>query len=174
MYEQQLRWPVFLVIGCLFDPNLVQVPNVDPSVTRRRREDRGVVRRPREAQDFVGMGLERMNPGCWFTEVVETNRLDASCLRAEMKWTEKSTNLVRTSRDDKPLLYGVVSDRKNFFIVGLVLVGRVRPRSSVPTKPKDQNVGRTADDSTTYIMSTLSSPTLAKMFSFWWFQSTSY
>lgn len=91
-----------------------------------------------------------------------------------MKWTEELTNFVRASRDDKPFLYRVVSDRKDFFVVGLVLVGWVRPRSSVPTKSKDQNVCRTVDNSTTYIMSSLSSPTLAKMLSFLWFQSTSY
>jgi len=119
------------------------------------------------------MGLECVNTGCWFTEVVETNRLEAPS-ESGMKSTEKPTNLVRAPRDDKPLLYGVVSDREYFFIVSLVLVGWVRPRSSVPTKSKDQNVGRTVGDSATYIMSILSSPTLAKMFSFLWFQSTSY
>ena len=173
MYEQQLRWPIFLIIGRLFDPDLIQIPNVDSSVTRSRRKDRGIVWRPRETQDFIGMGLECVNTGRWFTEVVETNRLEVPS-ESGTKWTEKLTNLVRTSRDDKPFLYGVISDRKNFFIVGLVLVDWVRPRPSVPTKPRDQNVSMTVGDSTTYIMSILSSPTLAKMFSFLWFQSTSY
>ena len=77
MYEQQLWWPVFLVIGCLFDPDLVQVPNVDSPVTRRRRKDRSVVWRPCETQDLFGMGLKCVNTGCWFTEVVETDRLEA-------------------------------------------------------------------------------------------------
>ena len=76
MYEQQLRWSVFLVIGCLLDPNLVQVPNVNSPVTRRRRKDCGIVWRPREAQDFISMGLKCVNTRCWFTEVVETNRLE--------------------------------------------------------------------------------------------------
>lgn len=58
--------------------------------------------------------------------------------------------------------------------MGLVFVGWVRPRSSIPTKPEDQNAGGTVNDSTSYIMSSLSSPTLAKMFSFLQFQSTSY
>ena len=78
MYEQQLRRSVLLVIRCLFDPNLVQVPNIDSSVARRRRKDGGVVWRPCEAQDFVGMGLECVYPGCWFTQVMEANRLKMS------------------------------------------------------------------------------------------------
>jgi hypothetical protein len=92
--------------------------------------------RPREAQDFVGMGLECVDTGCWFTQVVETNRLD-SLARVGIKGVENSTNLVCASRDEKPLLGGVVSDRENFFVVGLVFVGRVGPSSSVPTSSKN-------------------------------------
>ena len=76
MYEQQLRWSVFLVIRCLFNANLIQIPNVDPSVTRRRHEDGGVMWRPGEAQDLISVGLECVNASCWFTKVVETNRLE--------------------------------------------------------------------------------------------------
>ena len=90
--------------------------------------------RPREAQDFVGMGLECVNTGCWFTQVVETNRLD-SLARVRMKGVENSTNLVCASRDEKPLLGGVVSDRKDFFVVCLVFVGRVGSGSCIPTDP---------------------------------------
>jgi len=87
---------------------------------------------------------------------------------------ENSANLVRTSRDDKPFLHGVVGNRKNFFVVGLVFMGWVGPSSGIPAGPESQNVGGTADNRTPYIISILSSPTLAKMFSFCQFQSTSY
>jgi hypothetical protein len=98
-----------LVIRCLFDPNLVQVPNVDSPITGRRREDGGVVWRPRETQDLVGMGLKCVHAGCWFTQIVETN-----CLMIfnefMMGKIENPANLVRASCDDEPLLRGVVSN----------------------------------------------------------------
>ena len=76
MYKQQLRWTVLLIIRRLFNSDLVQVPNINPSITRRRRKDGGVVGRPRETQDFIGMGLKCVNLGCRFTQIVEANRLE--------------------------------------------------------------------------------------------------
>lgn len=91
-----------------------------------------------------------------------------------MKWMGKPTNFVCASSDDQPVLYGVVSDRKDLFVMGLVFVGWVRSCSSIPAKLGNQSLWRVLGDSTTHIMSILSSPTLAKIFSLLWFQSTSY
>lgn len=174
MYEQQLRWPVLLIIRRLFDSDLVQVPNVNPSITRSRCEDGGVVWGPGETQDFVCVGLECMNLGCWFTQIVEANRLRVLVLtQTGLMGIFNLTDLVCTPRDDKPLLRGVVSHRKNFLVVRLVLVGWVRANSSIPARSKNQNISRPVATNIPYIISVLSSPTLAKMFSFCLFQSTS-
>ena len=49
-----------------------------------------------------------------------------------MEETENSGNLVRTSRDNKPFLHGVVCDRKNFFVVGLMFMGWIGPGPGIP------------------------------------------
>ena len=79
---------------------------------------------------------------------------------------ENMSDLVRTSGDDQPFLCRVISDRENLPFVSLVFVGWIRASSSVPAKLKDQNVSKMASTSTQYIISVLSSPTLAKIFSF--------
>lgn len=80
---------------------------------------------------------------------------------------ENPINLVRAPRDDKPLLRRVVSNRKNLLLMRLVFVGWIRASSSIPARLKNQNASGTVHTGTLYIINVLSSPTLAKMFSFW-------
>lgn len=89
------------------------------------------------------------------------------CLSTKRRGADDRANLVRASCDDEPFLYGVVGDRKNLFVVCLVFMGWIRPSASIPTGPENQDIDGTVDNSAPYIMSILSSPTLAKMFSFW-------
>lgn len=58
--EHQLRGSVLLIVGCLLDANLREIPNVDTSVTSSGCENGWVVGRPSHVEDLVGVSLESM------------------------------------------------------------------------------------------------------------------
>lgn len=58
MNEDEFRRTVFLVVWCLFFPDLVQIPNIDAAVTGGRSEDCGVMWRPGQLEDFASVPLE--------------------------------------------------------------------------------------------------------------------
>ena len=53
---------------------------------------------------------------------------------------ENSANLVRTSCDDEPFLYRVISDRKNFFVMSLVFMCWIRSSPSIPASRELEHV----------------------------------
>jgi hypothetical protein len=60
MNEHEFRWAIFLIVWCLFDANLREVPHINAAIARRRRENGGTMWGPREVQHFIRMCLERV------------------------------------------------------------------------------------------------------------------
>ena len=75
MNEQQFWGTVLRVVRSLFLSDRRQIPDVDPPVTRARREDGRVVRGPGQVQHFVGVALEGMQPQLGIAHVVQGNGL---------------------------------------------------------------------------------------------------
>jgi hypothetical protein len=75
MHEEQLGRPVFCVVRGLLRSDRIEVPDVDASVGSARSEMDGRVRGPSELEDFVGVGLERVELGAQLANVPKTDRL---------------------------------------------------------------------------------------------------
>lgn len=75
MHKQQLGRSIFLIFRSLFEPNLGHVPQVDAAVARRGSENRLVVRRPRELENFFLVRLERVQFQFEVAHVPQRDRL---------------------------------------------------------------------------------------------------
>ena len=60
MHKQQLRWPILRILRRLFIPNPRQIPNNNPPIIPRTRENGFLIRRPRHRGDLVPMTFKRM------------------------------------------------------------------------------------------------------------------
>lgn len=65
-----------MILWSLFQPDLGNVPQVDTTVSRGRSKDRFVHGGPREGQDFVGVGFERVEFEFEVAKIPKCDRLD--------------------------------------------------------------------------------------------------
>ena len=80
MDKHELRRAVFLVLRCLLDADLGEVPDVDPPVARGGGEDGWVVRGPREVENLIRVALECVQLLCGCAQIVQNDCLCSDCV----------------------------------------------------------------------------------------------